>query len=86
MSEAEGEVDQLDIVLKTIAAGKAAAIAAVNAFLAVETLLGGDKPAPEPEPVIDLHADHGEKVEFSTMGGRYLLCPCGTQWEASTPA
>lgn len=70
------KIDELTIVLESIAAAKAAAIASVNALVAVEVML---RPPPEPEVIIDEHDAHGKKEIIRTMDGVFLLCPCGEQ-------
>jgi len=77
-------VSELNLVLKSIEAAKAANLAAIRALEAVEQMLGGSAPEPEPETEPEQQPEgcqHTDAVKVPTVNGSFLVCPCGHQQE-----
>jgi hypothetical protein len=76
-------VNELDIILKSITAAKAANLAAIHALDAVERMLE-PKPSAETLPIepataIASECTHGGAVLINTSAGTFRVCECGFQ-------
>lgn len=74
-------MSEIDPILITIKAAKAANLAAIQALTAVEQMLGEkvleNKPnLPDEKPE---GCQHEKSVEVSTGAGRFKICECGHQ-------
>lgn len=72
-------MSELDIILKSITAAKAANLAAIHALDAVERMLE-PQPSPEsPTPKPDGECTHEGAILVSTSAGTFKVCECGFQ-------
>jgi hypothetical protein len=76
-------MSDIDPILFTIKAAKAANQAAIEALTAVEQMLGervleSQQPKVEPEPD---GCQHKKAIEVRVGAGNYLVCECGHQKE-----
>jgi hypothetical protein len=89
-------MNEFEMLVKTVEAAKAAALASAAALEAVELMLGGsatseveeepeqelDPIEPEPEPE---GCDHREGVDIEVGSGKFRVCPCGWQGQLDAP-
>jgi len=89
-------VSELDLVIQSIKAARAANLAALHALDAVERLLGSsnteqpvsktEQPVDQPPLVVsdeipDAACRHTDAVTVSTTQGSFMVCDCGEQQE-----
>lgn len=78
-------MNEIDVLLATVRAAKAANVASLNALSAVEAMLTSPvleqqpKAQPEIKPEVVEGCQHKNAMLVETMTGKFRICECGEQ-------
>ena len=71
-------MSEIDLVLKALAASKAASLASIHAVEAIEQMLQ-QKAVPMPDTTGSPSCSHEQAVLINTTAGNFRVCECGWQ-------
>jgi len=72
-------MSEINLILQSIKAAKAANEAALHALTAVEKLLTPPQPEKKVEKLFDGDCQHENAVPVASLTGEFLVCECGEQ-------